>query len=807
MKKIVVLILCLIVIMPLIHRGQAFVDKDESGVQKKSIANMGFNYTDKTIKAGEKWNSIGPFGGDVVDIAILPATPETMFAAAGTPYVSHDFGETWEILESLYELAMAPINTFEISSTGIIYAAGPYTYAKIFRSDDGGETWVQKSIPVNSSALDIAIDLADPNIIYAGLSSLLGAPSNKVIIKSDDQGDSWIAYDMTSVLVVGYSVVSLAIDPEDSQTILAIGNEGFSNALVVATFDGGASWEDRTGNLPTGKPLNHLTIAGQMVYIAGGQLFGSQIVGIYKSENYGQSWQNISTTFPIKVSNYILVDPTNTNKLYAASEGDGIYYTVNGGLTWNFNTSGAGNSGAARCLAFRPGNTNIIYAGFLSLGVCTSTDAAINWEFSNKGIANLLTNDIEANPVNPLQILVSFEAENSGGCYLTNDAGETWALVEGLPGTRFSQVGFGSDGAMYAWSNGPSSIAQEGLYKSTDGGTVWDNKGPNIGGLFETEIWGLNTSVSDPDRIFIGGNNFGVNGWASVVYRTINGGDEWENVYIGPDNNSFKSVFIDPNSSDQVVYAAFANQTDHAGFIKSVDAGVTWLASNNGIPSVSKFSGAIVCDPGNSDVLYGGVGGYGDLNSTIYKSENGGSTWNATSLNLGMWSRINDILVSPLDNNIIYAATAENGVYITTDGGLTWAATEPQIPATNVSHFSSAFVVNDTTYFCASTLSSSAFKTRIYNPVTGIDSEFDSGNSVSVLNNPARENCTFNLTIEKPGLVRIDVINISGQVVQQIENKKLDKGNYNYEIRLKEGVYFLKTEIDGKIKTEKILML
>ena len=472
-------------------------------------------------------------------------------------------------------------------------------------------------------------------LFYAGLTSVLGATANNVIIKSINQGDNWTYFNLASVLPVGYSVVNLTLDPDDNQILFAIGNEGISNAKVAATFDGGVTWENRTGNLPTGKPLNHLAIAEQNVFIAGGQLFGSQVVGVYKSTDYGQSWQNISTSFPNKVSNFILIDPTDPNKMYSASEGDGVYYTLNGGLTWNYNTNGAGNNGAARCLIFEPGNTDVIYAGFLSLGVCKSSDGAISWELANKGIATLITDDIEVNPMNPMQILVAFEAENSGGCYLSNDGGETWQLVEGLPGTRFSQVTFGSDEALYAWSNGPSSIAPEGLYKSTDGGTVWENKGPNIGGLFETEIWGLTASATSPDLIFIGGNNFGANGWESMVYRTTNGGDDWENVYMGPEFNSFKYVFIDPNSNDQVIYASYANQTDHAGFIKSIDGGSTWVDMNNGIPSVNKWSGAIVCEPGNSDVLYGGVGGYGDMNATVYKSIDGGSTWTATSLSLG----------------------------------------------------------------------------------------------------------------------------------------------------------------------------
>ena len=786
--------------------GQQTV-KDVNGFTQKSFtSNVDFTPPDQS-KAGEIWKTIGPFGGDVLDIAVNPMEVMSVFAAAGAPYISNDGGQTWQILEALKNLAGGPINTVEATSNGVIYASGPYSYAKIFRSMDGGVTWQQKPIPLNSSVLDITIDPSDPNTIYAGLTSVLGSSFNNVVIKSTDQGDSWTYFNMTSVLPVGYSVVNLAVDPDNNQTIFVIGNEGISNAKVAATFDGGTTWENKTGNLPTGKPLNKLAIAGQKVFIAGGQLFGSQVVGVYKTENFGQSWENISTTFPNKVTNDILVDPTESNKMYAASEGDGIYYTLDGGLNWNFDAQGAGATGAARCLIFEPGNTDVIIAGFLSLGVCKSTDAALNWQLSNKGIATLLTNDIETNPNNPMQILVGFEAENSGGCYLTNDGGETWQLMTGLPGTRYSQVTIGADEALYAWSNGPSSIGQEGLYKSTDNGNTWENKGPNIGGLFETQIFGLMASSIDPSLLFIGGNNFGVNGWASVVYRSTNGGDDWDNVYVGPDNDSFKFVFIAPDSNDETIYASYGNQSDHAGFIKSVDGGLVWADMNNGIPSANKYSGAIVCESGNPNVLYGGVGGYGDLGATVFKSLDGGTSWNATSLSLGTYSHINDILVSPLNNDILYAASTEHGVYLSADGGTTWEAANTGLPATYITGFSRPFIVNDTTYFCASTFSGSAFKTRIFNPITSINQLLDQDNSVSILTNPSKGSCKIEMELERSSFVNLQVYNISGQQVQLIENREIEKGKYHYEIDLQPGIYFLAGKINGNLKTSKVVIL
>ncbi|MCD4731484.1 MAG: T9SS type A sorting domain-containing protein, partial [Bacteroidales bacterium] len=632
--------------------------------------------------------------------------------------------------------------------------------------------------------------------------------SNNVIVKSDDGGDSWTYFNMTSVLPVGWKVVNLVVDPDDSQVIFAIGNEGFSNAAVVATFDGGATWENRTGNLPSGKPYNSLTISEQDVYIAGGQLFGGQIMGIYKTENYGQSWSNISGSFPNQVSNAILIDPDDTDKMYVATEGDGIYYTEDGGAVWNYNTIGAGDNGAARCLIFEPGNTDVIYAGFLSLAVCKSEDASQSWEFSNKGIATLQTDDVEVNPNDPLNILIGFEAENSGGCYLSDDGGETWQLVEGLPGTRFSQVTFGSDETMYAWSNGPSSVAQEGLYKSTDGGTTWVNTGPNIGSLFETEIFALVASETNPDLLFIGGNNLGVYGGESMIYRTTDGGDNWVNVYMGPVSDSFKYLFIDPNSDDQIIYTGYGNQTDHAGFMSSIDGGDNWSDLNSGIPSTNKWGGAIVCDPLNSDVLYGGVGGFGNLSGSIYKSIDGGGLWTQTSLNIGTYSKISDILISPVNSDVLYAATAQDGVYVSFDAGDNWEAANDGLPATNILGFSNSFLIDDAWYFCASTFSNSAFKTEVAEPgTTSIEPTSKETKHFIVFPNPSSGEISIKLPDDNLNIESLSIYNTQGRLLRYFDSKDFYNPVAKLSLGLSPNIYLCKIVSKGKVYTSKLVIV
>jgi photosystem II stability/assembly factor-like uncharacterized protein len=754
--------------------------------------------------AGNPWVSIGPFGGDCIDLTSNPEQPGSVFAAAGTPFVSADGGDTWAAITSLSGLAGGAVNAIKSASNGVLLATGMYSYGKVFRSLDGGITWQSRLYPVNVSGLCIAMDPNDTNTMYVGLASLTTATQNKVIVKSINGGTTWTAIDMTSVFPVGYSVENLCVDPSNSLTIFATARTGFSDCLVAASFDGGTTWTDRTGNLPAGKPYNDVTIGNQTVYVAGGQLFGSQYMGVYKSTDYGITWTNISASFPNQVSNAVVINPSDPDNLYVATEGDGIYSTTDGGATWNFNTNGAGANGAARALLFKPGDPSTIYAGYLSLAVCRSTDSGESWEYANSGIATLTVDDVERDPLDPGLDLVGFEAENSGGCFLTLDTGATWSLVTGLPGTRFSKVGFTSDGALLAWSNGPTTVAQEGLYKSTDNGVTWNNMGPNIGSLLETEIFSLAASAINPNLIFIGGNNFGVNGWASVIWRTTDGGQTWDNVYVGsfPDNfESVRYLWIDPNSSDQVIYAAMKSEVE-GSLLKSSDGGDTWDVISGSIPASYKWYGTIVSMPDDSQKLLAGAGGYG-VTSTAYLSADAGNTWTHTNLALGTYSQLQDLMVNPEDPDVIYGASQQDGVYLSYDGGMNWVAANDGLPAGNVTAFSNPWPSGSTWRFMASTFGNSVFETSVSTPGTGITS-YGNPQKVRVYPNPARDYVRIESAVPSVRILRVELSNSRGELLQVTDGRS--QGTADVRFHLPDGIYFCRIVTDSGTETAKVLV-
>jgi len=761
-------------------------------------------------KSGSGWSPVGPFGGDVLDIAIYAQNPDIVIAAAGIPFISYDGGETWEFLESLSSAAQGKkINAVESLPDGTIIAGGVFISGKAYKSTDGGVSWQQFYYSSAGGVYDITYAPSNPDLIYMAVSGTYSTTTNRLIIKSTDGGETWTYFNMIGVLPVGASAVSVAIDPDNTETVFFAAQSGISDGYIVASFDGGENWEDKTSNLPGSKPFNVVTIANQTVYVGGGQLFGGNVLGVYKSSDNGLSWQSMSGNFPNKVANDILINPDDNNKIFVATEGDGVYYTTDGGINWTFNTSGAGDNGSVRSLIFAPGNTDKLYAGLLSLGICTSDNAGAGWSYSNHGIAALLINDIEVDENTPETILASFEAENSGGCYLSNNGGETWEPVEELPATRFSVVSIGPGGTLYAWSNGPSTVAPEGLYKSDDNGQTWQNMGPDLGTYFETEIFSISTSTTDTGLILIGGNNFGVAGWESVIYKTTDGGENWTKVMQGAEYDSFRYLFIAPASSDQIIYTAFGSTNQNkGGFMKSTDGGDNWNDISNGIPETTKWASAIVSDPVNTDILYGGAGGYGSTNGSVYKSIDSGNSWEVTGLSFSSWSRITDIYVSELDQNVVYAASNDHGIYLTKTGGEEWFEGNEGLPASNITSFSKSFIDDDTLRILTSTYTNSAFKSNVYVP--GTTSYIDNtSNSFEVLiyPNPAKEFCTVKLNLTTPGKVKITVLNSIGKAIQNLENGHFDSGKYDYYFSEKPGIYFIKTEVNGTIIIRKVILL
>ena len=289
----------------------------------------------------------------------------------------------------------------------------------------------------------------------------------------------------------------------------------------------------------------------------------------------------------------------------------------------------------------------------------------------------------------PSQPNVFYIGVNNGGVWKTNDFGRTWKPI-------FDEQPTGSVGDVVVSPSNPDVIyvgsgeglqrpdlsVGDGLYKSTDGGKTWTNTGIKDG----QQIGGLALDPKNENRVFAAvlGHPYGPNEERGV-YRTTDGGKNWERVLYKDENTGAVQVTLDPNNSN-IVYAYLwaarqgpwengAWDGKESGLFKSTDGGTTWKKLTNGLPTTEQGLGRIgfCIAPSNSNRLYATVDA-GKLGG-IYRSDDAGESWMNINPDQRFWGRGSDfaeVKADPLNADVVY--TADVVVWKSLDGGKTWNA-------------------------------------------------------------------------------------------------------------------------------------
>lgn len=228
-----------------------------------------------------------------------------------------------------------------------------------------------------------------------------------------------------------------------------------------------------------------------------------------------------------------------------------------------------------------------------------------------------------------------------------------------------------------------------GVWKTGNGGASWTNVSD---GYFGGSVGAVAVSEWDPNVVYVGLGEKTVRGNVSPgdgAWRSRDAGDTWTKIGL-EDSQHISRIRIHPRNPD-LVYAAVMGHlfgpNDQRGVYRSSDGGASWEQ----ILFVSNEVGAVdlAMDPTNPRILYASFwrilrtpfslesGGEG---SGLYKSVDGGNSWELLSANEGFPQGtlgIIGVTVSPTNNKNVYAMVeAENGgVYRSGDGGETWART------------------------------------------------------------------------------------------------------------------------------------
>lgn len=228
-----------------------------------------------------------------------------------------------------------------------------------------------------------------------------------------------------------------------------------------------------------------------------------------------------------------------------------------------------------------------------------------------------------------------------------------------------------------------------GVWKTTNAGISWENISD---GYFGGSIGAVAVSQKNPNILYVGEGEKTIRGDVSTghgMWKSVDAGKSWQ--HIGLKNSMLIGrIRIHPNNPDIVYVAVIGNlwkASKDRGVYKTTDGGKTW----NKILYSNEQAGAIdlILDPSNPEIIYATTyrvqrNGYrldsGGEGSHLWKSKDGGNTWNILSNNPGMPNGILGnigVAVSPSNPNRIWAIveSKQGGLYRSDDAGKTWKQT------------------------------------------------------------------------------------------------------------------------------------
>ena len=395
---------------------------------------------------------------------------------------------------------------------------------------------------------------------------------------------------------------------------------------------------------------------------------GSASGGIWKSTNAGSSWAHVVTNLPVLGVSSIIVDPSNSNVIYAGTGevyrvdtsnigynvwktrgtyGIGIIKSTDGGATWSqvlIRTSS--NLFGIQKLKFDPTNSNTIYA-CTTEGLYRSTDNGSNW---NKIFSAVYVNDIVINPSNTNQIVVSAGSmvNSNKGVFRTTNGNNASPTFNKVTGTGFPSSFEGSirldnvgSGVLVA-SVGISSGTSNEIYISSDFGANWNVKSSSNHCSYQ--FWFAHAVAINPfntDSIMFGGVNF-------YRYRLSTSSRSSASSM----HADYHDIKFDP------VYRGRVYVCSDGGLYKSTNGGTTFTAINNGL-NATQFFASLGVSKSSPNLMAGGLQDNGQV---IYN----GTQWNQVSWAGGDGT---SCAISPSNNNNILVSRDARQIYRSTDGG------------------------------------------------------------------------------------------------------------------------------------------
>ena len=525
----------------------------------------------KSTDGGATWNTTGLIwtvnnGIYIRYMAIHPTSPNVVIVAASNGlYQTANGGDSWTKIatDDFYDVKFKP------GDPNIVYAASDN---RIYKSTNAGTIFAPAFTLTTSDRLAIAVTPANPELLavvssssssgdfgalrWFYVSTNSGATFN---LKSTSPNILGSAPDGSSEKGQGWYDLCIAVSPTNPNLMFVGG------VNMWKSEDGGVTWalltHWRGSDAPPGVPVVHAD--KHCLLWSGNTLFQGCDGGIYKTNNNGASWIDISSNLAISQM-YRLGVSQSDNKVICGLQDNGTKLRGNTGA-WTDNIGGDG----MECF-IHPTNSNIMYGEFQYGEIRRSINGGASWS----NIHNNLPDDFEGAWITPYLMDPNSSTTIYVGyndVYKSTNQGNSWTAVSsGLSPTnklRFivvaptnSQIIYASDG--YA------------IWKTADGGANWNAVNGNLPNSLITY---LTVHPENADHVFV---TFGGYTSGRKVYRSISGGTTWTNISGTLPNLPANCVLVQPNSNG-VLYAGM-----DVGVYRLEPGAQDWTLFNAGLPNV-----------------------------------------------------------------------------------------------------------------------------------------------------------------------------------------------------------------------------
>jgi photosystem II stability/assembly factor-like uncharacterized protein len=415
----------------------------EFAVSDPAIAYAAGEFFYRSTDGGETWHRLagnfldkwGPPNyrpGAPIDIQVDPRDPWRLFTNnyGGDNFLSADGGEHWVSSSAGYTGAELTSIAVSPDDSDIVYTNGRNGP---FRSTDGGASWIginPGNPPIDEGAR-IAVDPTDGDHV------LVGCTQWGWTVESTDGGLHW-----------------LPILDQRGVSLLEVYEERIARAgetCAVCRFQG--MWAIVFSPADPRRVYGGYGIQRCAQFAESDHCAGRTVVGFLISDDGGHFWREVQGTSLDGLSiSAIAPHPTDVDTAWAATVGQGVYKTSDGGATWSRTSNGLADKRVMALII--DARTGTLFAGTAEAGVWRSEDGGKSWQRRSSGMNP--TEPVGALVIDPARPDTLYAGSWQSGASVSRNAGGSWQRMnDGLRTRSVSALAISVDGAtLYAATRG-----------------------------------------------------------------------------------------------------------------------------------------------------------------------------------------------------------------------------------------------------------------------------------------------------------------------------------------------------------------